>query len=164
MDLADRIKRWRGQSRQEEEETEVDLLVEAEDRLRHLEKLCSDLVGEETLHQDGAYETEMATLRTDRANARADAVAAAGELMVDIAEAPPGSTMAKVLIANKLIRNQRDRLRAALADVPTTQMRANREGAMEMLCLGCDRLVDACRELRRDCWAAEVIATQRFTA
>lgn len=45
---------------------------------------------------------------------RKDTEASAGELMVDINEMPPGSTLARVVTANSIIRRQRDQARASL--------------------------------------------------
>ena len=52
----------------------------------------------------------IAALESQLAEARADVVAAAGELMVPIPE--PGTDMSKVMIANALMRRERDKARA----------------------------------------------------
>lgn len=42
---------------------------------------------------------------------RADVRAAAGELMVDLGDAPPGSLVARLLVANRLMSRERDEAR-----------------------------------------------------
>jgi len=55
------------------------------------------------------YDTEQ-----DLALARKDVADAAGELMVDLKDAPPGSLVAKLMIANSIMRRERDQARADL--------------------------------------------------
>ena len=45
---------------------------------------------------------------------RADVRAAAGELMMDLGDAPPGSLMARLLVANRLMSRERDALRGTV--------------------------------------------------
>jgi hypothetical protein len=58
------------------------------------------------------------------AAAEADKIAAAGELLVDMAEAAPGTLVGRLLIANRLMRNQRDEA--------CTRLRAERAAAQDV--------------------------------
>lgn len=51
----------------------------------------------------------IATLRTERDAAREDTRLAAGELLVDMDEAPPGSLVARLLTACRLMMVERDK-------------------------------------------------------
>lgn len=63
-------------------------------------------IGEKAKCRDGCrcISCEARHLRAELAAAREDVVDAAGELLIDVP--PPGSDMAKVLVANKMLRRE----------------------------------------------------------
>lgn len=71
IEMADRIQRWCDVKPEDEEETAIDLICDAEDLLRDI---------------------------------GSDMVEAAGELLIDVAECEPGSTVDKLLHANIMLR------------------------------------------------------------
>jgi len=64
-------------------------------------------------HGAAAEKARADALQAERDKLRADIVAAAGELLVDIPE--PGTPMARVMLANAAMRRERDEARAELA-------------------------------------------------
>ena len=80
--------------------------------------------------------------------AEADIVSAAGELMVSMNEAPPGSTVARLLNANVLMRHARDaaqaevaRLRDAFADaINSAGGIVTKDCELSFLCMGADQV------------------------
>lgn len=81
---------------------------EREDTFRQALEAGADITAKGARELVGA----IATLRTERDAAREDTRLAAGELLVDMDEAPPGSLVARLLTACRLMGHARD---AALA-------------------------------------------------
>ncbi len=74
---------------------------------RHYVSKCREYVFQVKEHA----KAEVADLRAKLAVFQADHEAAAGELRVPLESAHPGSTIAKLLSANSIMRQERDRLR-----------------------------------------------------
>jgi hypothetical protein len=77
---------------------------------------------------------EVARLTAERDEARADAIAAAGELLIPIP--PPGTDLARTLSANILLRRERDEAHSALTRSEEARREAERraERWWEVLC------------------------------
>jgi hypothetical protein len=80
-----------------------------------LEVISLDSVADCLQAQLAQRDERIAEAERERDEARADAVAAAGELRVDIRDAQPGSLPARLLVANAVMRRERDTARAQLA-------------------------------------------------
>lgn len=66
-------------------------------------------LGEAVAHVLGWYQNAIAERTRERDAAQADALAAAGCLAVPLGEMPPGSTVRRLVIANRLLIGERDR-------------------------------------------------------
>ena len=62
---------------------------------------------------DKIVRSGLSILQGELDDLRRDFAAAAGEVMVSFDDMPPGSQLRRIVIANRLIRNERDEARAA---------------------------------------------------
>jgi len=107
-------------------------------------------------------EKDVERLRRERDEARAEH----GESIEDADRWSDELDKAETELKNAEVR--RKRLMKLLAEVPTTQLRTRRtfgrgEARAAVYCLGCDRLVDECRDSDdTDCWAGNIVRELSF--
>lgn len=91
---------------------------------------CPNVVtGNEGTSYCALAESSVLALRKQLALRDADVIAAAGELLVNIKEAVPGSTVRRLMIANAILRDERSKLiaerRPLLTPIPKQGMKVN---------------------------------------